>query len=920
MREVVRAVVAPPRTALDDAITPAARLHALELLSDVSARVASTLDLQQTLEVVASAVVDSLGFGVAVLNLVTARGVEVVVVAGPAEVREALLGTTTPLADWRGLLDQSSPLGGLRFVDGRAGSGTADLLTWVPNIPVSDDAAAWHPLDALFAPLHGSDGSLIGVLSVDLPVDGRRPTPAFVELLERYARQAALAVDRARVHGELTANEELFRRVFEDAPVGMALVDGVDGRLLRVNPAYCALTGRAAEQLLAGTLWDVLDESDRAEVGAAFELLVTGRRRTVTGYVRGSGDAVGRAHASRIDSDAGVRVLVQVEDVTDQRRAEHELRERATTDPLTGLLNRASMYEQLERALADAAISGSSVALLFCDLDRFKLVNDSQGHATGDQLIRSVAQSLRRVLRGGDLAARFGGDEFVVLLRNVDGPAAAITVAERLVAAVRQVVQVGAFSITPSASVGIALSSPTSTPDLLLSEADTALYRAKAAGRGRWELFEDSMRGDAEQQLGLREELVSALARDELRLHYQPIVELATGVTVGYESLLRWQHPQRGLLLPADFLDELLGSDLAGQASDWVLERAIADAASWPLNTAGDPYRVTVNVSPRELGRGDFAERVLAAVARHRLAPGRLVVELTEDALVRGTAELQQVHVLRKGGVGVALDDFGSGYAGLLALRHVPADVVKLDRDFGINLEEPATQAIVAAVVSLARALDVVLVAEGVETEETAVRLRELGVMYAQGWHFGRPEPIESGGAALTVPARLLTEGFDGELRRLHAALELADGWEQVGEVAVQSAQRIAGIAGGSLVELVGDELHTRYTYGYPAEVVDRFRVFATTAPLPLAEVVRTGAPVYLDPQRITSTLHAALPSGTGRHVVLAALPLQGRGALVGGFGVSWQQAVELAPVTRQYLDEVADAVARRLVQLGQMA
>ncbi|MCW2681421.1 MAG: hypothetical protein JWM62_2822, partial [Frankiales bacterium] len=758
--------LATPRRARDDEPVASERLVALERLSDVAVRIASSVELHDTLDAIASGVVECLGFDAAVLNIVRGGAVEVAVVKGPPEILEALSGSSQPLQVWADLLERSSALGPLRFVDGRLDEDDLEgLLSWIPDIEVSDDPDQWHPMDALFAPLRATSGEMIGVLSVDLPRDGRRPGRTTLELMERFAGMASLAIERARMHKRVADSAQLFQRTFEDAPLGMALLT-LDGRIEQANTKYAELVRRDRADLPGLFCWDLVHEDDREQVRLGALLVAAGRLPLGTGDMRDtSGQSWGAATASRIDGPDGPRLLVQLLDVTDQRRATAALRQQAVTDPLTGLRNRAGLAHHL-RVLLDAQggrASSGRVAVLFCDVDRFKLVNDTYGHAVGDELIVHVARALTTELRGVDTAARLGGDEFVVVLAGCDGPAGAIAAAERLRAAVCRPVTVGEVPLTPSLSIGIALSEPGSDPDLLLADADNALYRAKDAGRGRWELFAPEMRDENVARLRLREDLRHAVSDGELRLLYQPLVELATGRTSGYEALLRWQHPQRGLLLPAAFLDELMQGDLAAAATDWVLDQALADAASWPA-TAGQPPYVSINVSPHQLSRPDLPAAILSALQRNALEPDRLWVEVTEEAVVSDDVQLSALTVLREAGVHVALDDFGSGYAGLLALRHVPADVVKLDRAFTLDLlHDPVTAAIVEGVVRLCETLGRRLVAEGLESAEHVDAVRALGITHGQGWHLGRPQEL----ASCAAPAGTARYGADlaGELR-----------------------------------------------------------------------------------------------------------------------------------------------------------
>lgn len=447
------------------------------MLADVARRVGSTLELHRTLEQITDAVVDLLGFEVAVLNLATPDGLhlEAVSVAGPQQVRDELLGTRMEVAHWERLLADCVPLGLLRFADHLMDWPEA-LPYWLPDLEVTDDAEAWHPEDALFAPLHGGDGTLLGVLSVDVPVDGRRPAADRRELLELFTVQASLALEHARLHDRLQQTQAVFQRTFEHAPVGMAVFDA-ERRFLRVNPAYCAFLGRTEQQLLGLQVCDVGHPDDRAlTLRASEDVRRTGRLGAPTErrYLHADGSVVwGRVTLTRLDGD---QVLAHLEDITVARAVAAQLEERASSDPLTGLGNRHRFDTVLSARLLRG---GSRVAVLFCDVDRFKRVNDTLGHAAGDALLQQIAQAVAGQLRAQDLAARLGGDEFVLLLDDVASDAEAVAVAERVRRAVSS--GPGAGTIT----VGVAVSDASSTARSLLARADGALYLAKQQGRDR---------------------------------------------------------------------------------------------------------------------------------------------------------------------------------------------------------------------------------------------------------------------------------------------------------------------------------------------------------------------------------------------------------------------------------------------------
>jgi len=427
---------------------------------------------------------------------------------------------------------------------------------------------------------------------------------------------------------------------------------------------------------------------------------------------------------------------------------EYQLAQQAHHDPLTRLPNRALFGELLEHSLRRAQRSGASVAVLFLDLDRFKVVNDSLGHDVGDELLVALGQRLAGVLRPGDVVARFGGDEFTVLCEDLEPGVAdrqSIAVAERLIDALREPFLVGGEEQFVSASVGIAISmTGIERPEALLRDADAAMYRAKERGKGRCEVFDEQMRDRARQRHETENALHRAVAREEFRVFFQPIVSLDHGTCIGVEALARWQHPDRGLLTPADFLGAAEETGLVVPVGAWVLERACAQAVEWrnalPSTTS---LRLSVNLSARQLVHAELADVVATVLGSTGLQPEALCVEITETVLMEDIeAGVAAVKALKALGVRVSIDDFGTGYSALGYLRQFPVDDVKIDRTFVERLgTEPEDAAIVAAVVSLGHALGVTVTGEGVETDAQLEILRDLGVDAAQGYLFAPPQP-----------------------------------------------------------------------------------------------------------------------------------------------------------------------------------
>jgi diguanylate cyclase (GGDEF)-like protein len=395
---------------------------------------------------------------------------------------------------------------------------------------------------------------------------------------------------------------------------------------------------------------------------------------------------------------------------------------------------------RLREALEQDAVDGTMTVVFFCDLDRLKLVNDGHGHAVGDAYIREVSCRIRASVRDTDTVGRIGGDEFVVILQGVLTPTEAIGLAGRVIDGVRQPLQLGGVSFTPSLSLGIAYTSKTSTTaDDLLAQADSAMYRAKIDERGAWQVYDPTMRNSAAIHLQLRNDVAGALEHGQFVLHYQPIVQLADGVVVGHEALLRWQHPVRGLLLPAQFLDVVLDSEYESPVTDWVIRQACLDTMRRPEGLG----KVTVNVSSVQVGRRDLPDVVNRCLAESGLPASNLVLELTEDRLLSRSDGGQLLQGLHDLGIKLAIDDFGTGYAGLVYLQRFSSlDIVKLDRSFiaelGVN---PISEHIVRSMVELARGCGLTLVTEGIETAVQADLLQQLGVQLAQGYYFGRPQP-----------------------------------------------------------------------------------------------------------------------------------------------------------------------------------
>ena len=430
---------------------------------------------------------------------------------------------------------------------------------------------------------------------------------------------------------------------------------------------------------------------------------------------------------------------LSLEDVTSRRAIERRAEALAHQDVLTGLANRRVFGELLAAALAQSERSGKSVAVLCLDLDRFKSVNDTLGHAFGDTLLRTVAERIRSVVRQSDTIARLGGDEFAILQAGVGQPGAAAALAQRLVDLIGRSYVLDGQLVNIGVSVGLALGPNHGVdPDQLLRNADLALYEAKAGGRGRFCFFEPAMDERMQARRRLELDLRKALAMRELELHYQPQMSVETGRLVGFEALLRWQHPERGLVPPSEFVPLAEETGLIVRIGEWVLRAACREAARWPSELS-----LAVNLSPVQFQSQRLLDAVRDALAQSGLNPARLELEITEGVLLQesGTT-LAVLHALRRLGVRIAMDDFGTGYSSLSYLRSFPFDKLKIDQSFVRGLFSSADcAAIVRAVAALGASLGISTTAEGVETLEQMGRIREEGCTEAQGYLFSRPVP-----------------------------------------------------------------------------------------------------------------------------------------------------------------------------------
>jgi diguanylate cyclase (GGDEF)-like protein/PAS domain S-box-containing protein len=574
------------------------------------------------------------------------------------------------------------------------------------------------------------------------------------------ARQTLLLIDRERVLGrerrlsdELTVAEAQYRSVVERVPGVVYVAEpGSIGRWHFVSAKVQELLGYSAEEWTADpSMWmsrmhpadrdrmvqAELQDRERIEDVGRWEYRLIARDGRVV-WVIDDEAIISRDADGRPSMVQGILV-----DISDRKDLEDQLRHQALHDPLTGLPNRVLFVDRLSHALVRRGNPGTGLAVLFVDLDDFKEINDTLGHGAGDEMLVMVAARLAGVIRAEDTVGRLGGDEFAFLLED-SSPESAVHVADRILAALAEPFELGARTATLTASIGIATRSrlahdgdATAIADDLLRDADTAMYAAKSLGKGRVRVFDRHMQDPMSRRREIRAALEHALEHDELVLEYQPIVDLETRTAFGLEALVRWDHPQLGRLMPADFVPVAEECGLISRLGAWVLSRACADLA-------GSGTLVSVNVSAHQLGSGDLPGRVADVLRTTGIAPARLLLELTESTLASAGAgaetELQAIQAL---GVRIALDDFGSGYSSLEYLGRLPIDILKIDRSLVERVHaEPQRQEVLRAIVHIAEKLGLETIVEGVEHEAQRTTLLALGLRQAQGFLFSPAMPL----------------------------------------------------------------------------------------------------------------------------------------------------------------------------------
>ena len=544
-------------------------------------------------------------------------------------------------------------------------------------------------------------------------------------------------------------NTKTLKQIFQLSPIGMTILD-MEGRFLSANQSFCEAVGYGEHELIALSFTDLTHPEDVPLLKSLGQQLVSGDRPHFQIETRHWSKEEKPLHVGltvtmvRDAQQRPICFLLQVINLTEQKWMEAQLRHRAFYDNLTGLANRALFVNRLEQAVIRLERhAGEQCAVLFLDLDRFKVINDSLGHAIGDQLLTALAGRLESCIRRCDTLARLGGDEFAILLEEIDGLEDALAVCDRIHTSLKTPFKLNNYEVFANISIGVVCSSVgyEQSSDLLRN-ADTALYRAKAQGGACHTVFDQTMHQRAVALWQIATQAQFAVQREELKLHYQPIIDITTGKVTGVEALLRWNHPQHGAISPGEFIPVMEETGVITLIGQWVLKEACQQVRQWtPALPDGYPLKINVNLSARQLAQENLAKQVEEVLAETGLSPEALRLEITETAIMHNSQDAVQVlDALKALQIGLCIDDFGIGYSSLSRLQQLPVDILKIDRSFVQNIGPRGENTeIVRTIIDLSRSLGMGIVAEGVETKAQLEGLRALGCKSIQGFYFAKP-------------------------------------------------------------------------------------------------------------------------------------------------------------------------------------
>jgi diguanylate cyclase (GGDEF)-like protein/PAS domain S-box-containing protein len=656
-------------------------------------------------------------------------------------------------------------LDGLRVVPLWATSSSRRVLGGDPGQPTTLAGLSWQPIgeapvepdplaDLLFRgggrqdmALRRRDGSLVHVRVHAFPLD--ELTPTWVAYLEELT-------EVRRATEQLQASEARMRALAAQAPIGI-FASEAGLRLGFLNQRAAELLGQDVEALLSTGWMSAVDERDLPQVVEALAATLTEKEIDLPFRVANVDDRWLRLRAGPVELPGqGIGFIGSLEDVTLERAHKQELSHQARHDSLTGLPNRAALQEEIEAVLSGRRSDDEALALLFFDLDHFKVVNDSLGHAVGDLLLVQVAERLSQRVRTGDTLARFGGDEFVLLCPGVGTPELAGTIAQRMISAFDDPIPLEGRAFRAAASVGIVVSEVgATTAKTLLRDADVAMYQAKQSGRGRFAIFDEQARAKAERRLRVITDLRRALDEDELTLVYQPIRALEDDALIGAEALVRWRHAEHGTIPIVELMGIAEETGLGQDLGRWVFEQACIDLAAWQRSDDAVPAWTSVNLSASQLNDVRLPVMIAGLAVQHGVAPRRLCLEVTEDVLGSPEVDRGVLRALREQGFLIAIDEFGTGYSSLATLKDLPVDIIKIAPSFVEGLTgDPRDAGIIDAIVRLACVMGLEVIAEGVETEGQRTALAALSCPAGQGSLLGAPDrPTALQHAALTLPA-----------------------------------------------------------------------------------------------------------------------------------------------------------------------
>ena len=711
--------------------------RALQMLGDVNRSLVHAHDEQKLLSDICRTIVEVGGYAMAWVGFVEddlAHTVRPVATSGNV----AHLSTVPVTSEHGGL-----PLGPIGVaLQTREVQVVTDIAGAAAPAPSRDAAVAQGLLSSCVLPLDVG-GVVVGVLEICSTEPGAFDEEE-VSFLAELADSLAYGIGRIRDAISLTVSEERYRSLTSASPVGVLEV-GESSDVKYANPRACEIAGVDAESLL-GTLWlDVVHPDDQAGLLADIEAVDDDTHAFSSRFriCRPDGDVrhvlmSAAAKDTRLDSDWVVTVVDESEEVL----AHEELTHQALYDTLTDLPNRALFLVRLRQELAWSEREHANIAVLFLDLDLFKLVNDSLGHDAGDAVLQEVSQRFLATIRGAETAARFGGDEFMFIIRNVREVDDAIHAARRLLDSLNSPIPYDGQNLLVTGSIGIVIPKEGSDAETVLRDADTAMYQAKAAGRNRFEVFDDELHHRSVSRLEREGDLRVALERNEFLLHYQPIVDPRDGRPVGAEALIRWLHPALGLVPPLEFIPVAEESGLIRAIGAWVFEEALTQLSAWD-RLAGGPRLdlLSINCSARQLDDVEDVARIGEILGRLSIDPARITVEVTETvAMADRHSTRASLEAFRDLGLQVSIDDFGTGYSSLAYLHTLPVSTVKVDRSFIERLDAPeGSMPVVSAILDLSHAMGLRVVAEGVSTPRLQEIVASMGCEFAQGFHWSQP-------------------------------------------------------------------------------------------------------------------------------------------------------------------------------------